>query len=85
MHGFEVGGIVCDELFEAGPLLEHWCILVGGGRVVFFDELVELSVEQLYFVLGPFVDLTTPIHQIILSLVVHYTRIYIGTLLLVQS
>ena len=62
MHGFEVSWIFFDDLFEVNPLLEYSCILVGGGRMIVFDELVKLAVEQFDLLLGAFVDFGNPIH-----------------------
>ena len=68
MHGFEVGGVFLDDLFEVGPLLEHHSIFAGAGCVVLLDEFIELSVEQLDFLLCAFVDFGIPVHCYLINI-----------------
>ena len=62
MHGLEVCGVAFDNCFEIIPLSKQQLVLGGVASMILVNELVELSVEELYFLFGAVVHLSTPLH-----------------------
>jgi hypothetical protein len=63
VHGFEVDGILFDDLLEASPLFDDTGIFLVAAGVIFLYKSIKLFIKQFYFFLGALIYFSRPLHR----------------------